>query len=92
MWIREWRRGWVVVAIAVMWVTSCSKEPLVDDRIRDMPRRFVVGGRGYLISEQEAGIVVTLSRQMSEVKSRPSRAQPLIIFADWKSGSTTFLS
>jgi len=47
----------VAVAIAVMWLTSCSKEPLVDDRIRDMPRRFVVGGRGYLISEQEAGIV-----------------------------------
>ncbi len=54
--IPGWHCGLVALCIACAFAVSCSRDPF-EARVKDLPRRFQVGGKGYIISEQEPGVI-----------------------------------
>jgi hypothetical protein len=48
--------GLYALFISLVFVTSCSRDPFTE-HLKDHPRRFEVGGKGYILSEQEPGVI-----------------------------------
>jgi hypothetical protein len=55
--IPEWHGGIVALLIALAFSVSCSRENPYEARVKNMPRRFQVSGRGFLLNEQEPGVI-----------------------------------
>jgi hypothetical protein len=49
--------GLVVVFVAQFLIFSCSKSDPFEQRVKSVPNRVKVNGRGYILSENKPGIV-----------------------------------
>ncbi len=52
----EWRYRPLVLFFSLVFAASCSRDSF-EARVKELPRRFQVNGTGYIISEQEPGVI-----------------------------------
>ncbi len=50
-------RWLAALPIALAFAVSCRTENPLEAKLKNMPRRFVVNGKGYLLDEQQPGVI-----------------------------------
>jgi len=54
---RRSHRRIIALFISLVFATSCSKENPFEAQVKNLPRRFQISGKGYLLNEQEPGVI-----------------------------------
>ena len=54
---RRSHRRIIALFISLVFAASCSKENPFEAQVKNLPRRFQISGKGYLLNEQEPGVI-----------------------------------